>query len=354
MAWAIVRVPFSNAGNSNTPTGPFQTMVPARASCAASRVAVSGPMSRIRSSGATSVAAFTVAGASAAKALAVTTSVGIGTCAPRAVMAAITARASSSNAGSARLLPMGRPAANMKVLAMPPPTMSWSTLSARLLRMVSLVDTLEPATMATSGRCGCARAWVSASISADSKGPAQAMGAYCAMPYVVPSARWAVPKASFTKMSHSAASLRANASWFFFSPTLRRQFSSSTTWPGATVTPSTQSDTSGTSRPSSSARRAATGASESSGLNAPSVGRPRWLVTITAAPASSAIWMQGMEARMRVSSVMRPASSCGTLRSARMKTRWPWALPWAHRSEKRRMFMGWGLPAGARGSGPSF
>jgi hypothetical protein len=31
--------------------------------------------------------------------------------------------------------------------------------------------------------------------------------------------------------------------------------------------------------------------------------------------------MQGTEARMRVSSVMLPASSCGTLRSARMKTR---------------------------------
>jgi hypothetical protein len=31
---------------------------------------------------------------------------------------------------------------------------------------------------------------------------------------------------------------------FFFSPLLRRQFSSSTTWPGATSTPSTQSATS--------------------------------------------------------------------------------------------------------------
>ena len=30
--------------------------------------------------------------------------------------------------------------------------------------------------------------------------------------------------------------------------------------------------------------------------------------------------IDGMEARMRVSSVMLPASSCGTLRSARMKT----------------------------------
>jgi hypothetical protein len=62
-------------------------------------------------------------------------------------------------------------------------------------------------------------------------------------------------------------------------------------------------------------------------------------VTITAAPASSAIWMQGTEARMRVSSVMAPLSSCGTFRSARMNTRWPWALPWEQRSEKRRTFM---------------
>jgi hypothetical protein len=37
--------------------------------------------------------------------------------------------------------------------------------------------------------------------------------------------------------------------------------------------------------------------------------------------------MQGTLARMRVSSVMAPLSSCGTLRSARMKTRWPRALP---------------------------
>jgi hypothetical protein len=38
---------------------------------------------------------------------------------------------------------------------------------------------------------------------------------------------------------------------------------------------------------------------------------------------------------MRVSSVMLPASSCGTFRSARMKTRLPLAEPVAQRSEKR-------------------
>ena len=140
-------------------------------------------------------------------------------------------------------------------------------------------------------------------------------------------------------MSHSAAIFLASASSFFFSPWLTRQFSSSTTWPGCTTTPFTQSARSGTSRPSSSAMRLATGASESSGLNAPSVGRPRCEVTITAAPASSAMRMHGSEARMRVSSVMWPASSCGTLRSARMKTRWPATLPAATRSLKRNTFM---------------
>ena len=48
--------------------------------------------------------------------------------------------------------------------------------------MVSLVLTLLPATMATSGRFGLARALVMASISAASSGPAQATFAYSAMP----------------------------------------------------------------------------------------------------------------------------------------------------------------------------
>ncbi|EWS62954.1 hypothetical protein Y695_03814 [Hydrogenophaga sp. T4] len=122
-------------------------------------------------------------------------------------------------------------------------------------------------------------------------------------------------------MSQSLPSLAASSGLFFFSPTLRRQFSSMTSWPGSTDTPSTQLATTGMLRPMSSPMRAATGASESSGLNSPSMGRPRCDVTMTAAPASSAIWIAGMLARMRVSSVMLPASSCGTLRSARMKTR---------------------------------
>src|SRR6218665_1984708 len=54
--------------------------------------------------------------------------------------------------------------------------------------------------------------------------------------------------------------------------------------------------------------------------------------------------MQSSEARMRESSVMRPGASCGTFRSARIKTRRPCAWPRAHRSEKRRMsFMAGGF-----------
>ena len=85
---------------------------------------------------------------------ATTTSTGSGTSAPRARIAAITARASPTSAGSARLLPIGEPSASRKVLAMPPPTISRSTFFARLCRTSSLVETLLPATIATSGRFG--------------------------------------------------------------------------------------------------------------------------------------------------------------------------------------------------------
>ena len=63
---------------------------------------------------------------------------------------------------------------------------------------IVLLETLEPPTMATSGRFGSCRALPSASISAPIRMPAQATGAYLAMPWVVASARWAVPKASLT------------------------------------------------------------------------------------------------------------------------------------------------------------
>ena len=87
----------------------------------------------------------------------------------------------------------------------------------------------------------------------------------------------------------------------------------------------------GTLRLSKVAMRSATGAKLSSGLNCPSVGRPKCEVTITAAPASRHICTAGIDARIRVSSVMLPASSWGTLRSARIRTRFPFKRPdWAN------------------------
>jgi hypothetical protein len=49
MAEAIILVPPANCGSSNTPTGPFQTMVPALAMISESLAAVFGPTSRMRS-----------------------------------------------------------------------------------------------------------------------------------------------------------------------------------------------------------------------------------------------------------------------------------------------------------------
>ena len=224
---------------------------------------------------------------------------------------------------------------------MPPPTISWSTLPTRLASSSSLVLTLLPATMASSGLAGASSACASASSSAISSGPPAATGAKRMTPWVDACARCAVPKASITSTSHRAAYFFERASSSLPSPTFMRQFSSSTSWPGCTSTPSTQSRTSGTSRPSSADSRCATGASESASLHTPSFGRPRCEVTITAAPCSSARLSVGSEAVMRCSEVMRPFS-IGTFRSWRISTR----LPERSRSVMRTMDMGNSLARG--------
>ena len=197
----------------------------------------------------------------------------------------------------------------MNVFAMPPPTISVSTFAASAFRIVSLVETFEPATIAISGRAD-ARAPCRARRArrrAAGRRRRSARSARCRASWPRRGARCRRRRCS--RRRRAAAILRASASSSFFSPLLKRQFSSSTTWPGFSVAsqapPSTQSRTSGTARPRSSARRAAIGASESAALNSPSFGRPRCEVTITAAPRASASRMPGSEARMRVSSVMR-------------------------------------------------
>src|SRR6476660_9712921 len=82
-----------------------------------------------------------------------------------------------------------------------------------------------------------------------------------------------------------------------------------------------QSSTNPTGLPSNSASRSATGRRLNFGSRLP-LGRPRWLASIAVAPASSAYVIVGRDARSLVSSPMRP-SLRGTLKSTRMKTRFP-------------------------------
>ena len=172
---------------------------------------------------------------------------------------------------------------------MPPPTISWSHLSASAVSTSNLVETFEPPTIAAMGRAGFARAFSKASNSWASSGPAQALGAKRATPWVEACARWAVPKASMTKISHSAAYCCASCSSSFFSPLLKRTFSSRTTSPLAISNVSPRyALISGTGRPNSSPKCSATGASENSSAGSPSVGRPKWLMSITFAPAFAA------------------------------------------------------------------
>mmetsp|Transcript_25106 Transcript_25106/g.53435 ORF Transcript_25106/g.53435 Transcript_25106/m.53435 type:complete len:239 (+) Transcript_25106:735-1451(+) len=232
-----VLVPSPNWSNSNTPTGPFHITVPALAIMSARSLAESGPMSKIMSSSATSAEAFSVASAVSLNSFPQTTSVAIGMSAPRSFIFSTNALAVSTRSSSQSDLPTLFPMALRKVLAMPPPTTSWSTLSERASRTVSLVETLDPPTMATIGRAGSASALARLSSSLERRRPAHATGANFPAPWVEAWARWAVPKASMTKTSHKAAYFLDRVSQSFFSPSLKRTFSKSTTWPFATSKP---------------------------------------------------------------------------------------------------------------------
>ena len=105
MARARVSVPPPNWSNSKTPTGPFQTMVPAWAMIAASSAAEAGPMSKIISSSATALAALVTAGSSAANCLPTTTSRAMGMLAPRAAILVISALAVATRSSSHKDLP---------------------------------------------------------------------------------------------------------------------------------------------------------------------------------------------------------------------------------------------------------
>ena len=80
---------------------------------------------------------------------------------------------------------------------MPPPMMTVSAISSRLLMTPILEETLEPPRMATRGRLGLARAPPMISSSFWIRKPDTA-GRYWATPAVEAWARWTAPKASDT------------------------------------------------------------------------------------------------------------------------------------------------------------
>ena len=248
---------------------------------------------------------------------AVMTSAGSGTSTRSAIP-----RAVSTSDASASDAPTGRPAARANVLAIPPPTISRSAISASDSSNSSLVETFAPPMIATNGRDGDARARPSAASSAASNGPAQAAGACLATPWVDACARWAVANASITNRSHRLARSWARPLSFAPSPGSKRTFSSKTTAPGDTSTPPRQSRTTGTAQPSACARCAATGDSDSAGSNSPSFGRPRCDMTITAAPRSMQVRIVGKAATIRASLATFPSLK-GTLKSSRISTRLP-------------------------------
>ena len=163
------------------------------------------PISKIMSSAATSSIDLVSAFAFWANSFAVTTSTGKGTTPPFCAILSMIFLASSTKSASAKDLPIGLPCANKNVLAIPPPTIKLSTLSAKLSKIVNLVETLLPATIATNGCAGCFNALPNASNSPAIKIPAHATGAAAATASVEASARCAVPNASFTKISHKLA-----------------------------------------------------------------------------------------------------------------------------------------------------
>ena len=152
IARASVSVPLPKASNSNTPTGPFHTTVPACGDALGvvpARSADRCPGSSRRSCTWSTASPWPARGRERRRHHHVDRHRHLGAA---ALASAITCAWPLDQVGLHSEVPTRWPAAAMKVLAMPPPTISWSTRSTRFSSRVSLVETLEPATIASSGR----------------------------------------------------------------------------------------------------------------------------------------------------------------------------------------------------------
>ena len=192
-----------------------------------------------------------------------------------------------------------------------------------------LPEIFDPPRMATNGCPGRSSAPCRYASSRSMSSPATAGVRWCATPSVDAWARCAAPKASFTYRSPSCASPRASRGSLVSSPPRKRVFSSNTICPSVSAIVAfcassvSVLSTKETSRLGiSSLRRRETGSSEYLASGLP-FGRPRCDSTTMRAPRSASSSSVGIAARMRVSSVMWPCSSRGTLKSTRTSARFP-------------------------------
>ena len=142
-------VPAANAGNSNTPIGPFQKTVREPAMTPANASAVSGPMSSPMPSTPNAVdsiasAATVSCSASAENAEATTTSVGTSSVTPSSSARRRYSCTTGIWSSSSRLLPTACPCAARNVNSIPPPMSSASTRGRRWSMTPSLSLTFDP------------------------------------------------------------------------------------------------------------------------------------------------------------------------------------------------------------------
>ena len=229
------------------------------------------------------------------------------------------------------------PVAAMKVLAMPPPTISWSTLPTRLPQQFQLGRLTLRAGDDRQQRPRRMRPapWPARRVRPSAAGRRRRPGAKRITPWVEACARCAVPNASITNTSHSAAYCSTAPR----RPASRRRSCGSS--PAAPAGPARRRRHRPSRAPAARRRPAVPTAARPPApanrpsLHTPSFGRPRCDVTITAAPFSSASRRVGSAASDALLGGDAAVLSIGTLRSSRISTR----LPARSRSVMRRMDM---------------
>mmetsp|Transcript_49991 Transcript_49991/g.58343 ORF Transcript_49991/g.58343 Transcript_49991/m.58343 type:complete len:253 (-) Transcript_49991:450-1208(-) len=213
----IPNVPLLNASNSKTPMGPFMMTVLQSARAAFWAAVESGPLSRPIQPSGISRADTTCVLASLLNASAMTISVGRMISFPSFSALAKTCLAVSTKSSSTRDVPTPYPWAFKKVKTIPPPMITLSHFSRRASRTVIFDETLDPPTMAAMGFSPLEMAPSRYSSSLARRNPDTAGERNLVTPSVEACARWAVPKASFTKRSNGAASFSTNPGSFLVS-----------------------------------------------------------------------------------------------------------------------------------------